>query len=170
MTLDDDSQIGLTSILYTAEATVDFGREGKGYIEGVKGDFDLVKPPGMGGVESTEGVNPEQLFALGYAACFHGSLLFVSRREKIDLQNSTVTASVSIGPRETGGNGLGVTLVANLPEVDAHEAQKLMEAAHQVCPYSKAIGGNVLVKLVVSDSVKDCSEPIASLNDGGDSR
>jgi len=96
------------------------------------------------------GTNPEQLFAAGYAACFQSALGVVSRRKKVDTSGSTVTAKVSIGTIDGGAFGLAVELEATIPGVDADTAQELLEAAHQVCPYSNATRGNIDVKVSVA--------------------
>ena len=108
----------------------------------------MVVPVEMGG--TGEGTNPEQLFAVGYAACFHSALRVVARRQKADVTDSTVAAKVGIGSNGQGGFGLAVELEVSLPAVDAETAQALVEAAHQVCPYSNATRGNIEVKLSVA--------------------
>lgn len=134
--------------LYTAEAVVTGeGRDGHARSSDGVLDLDLAVPTEMGGKGGA--TNPEQLFAAGYAACFHSALRTVARREKSDLGESTVTASVGIGPNEQRGFGLTVKLVVDLPGFDREDAQRLVEAAHQVCPYSNATRGNVDVALEV---------------------
>src|SRR6185503_13671110 len=103
----------------------------------------------MGG--SGNGTNPEQLFAVGYAACFHSALRVVGRQEQADVSDSAVGALVSIGQLDNGGFGLAVELEITLPNVDPETAQQLAEKAHQICPYSNATRGNIDVKLVVTD-------------------
>ena len=103
----------------------------------------------MGG--SGTGTNPEQLFAIGYAACYHSALRLVGRQEKADVSDSAVGARVSLGQLDTGGFGLAVELEVTLPNLDHDAAQQLAEKAHQVCPYSNATRGNIDVKLVVTD-------------------
>lgn len=137
------------NIMYTAEAiATGDGRDGRGRSSDGKLDVTLASPVEMGG--SGEGTNPEQLFAVGYAACFHSALRVVARRQKADVTDSTVTAKVGIGQNGEGGYGLAVELEVALPAVDAATAQSLVEAAHQVCPYSNATRGNVEVKLSVA--------------------
>ena len=136
-------------ILYTAEATsTGEGRNGK--VRSSDGVVDLVMatPVEMGG--SGAGSNPEQLFAAGYAACFHSALRLVARRAGADVQGSEVTGRVGIGPTGTGGYGLAVTLRVALPAVPADTARALVEQAHQVCPYSNATRGNIEVALTVA--------------------
>src|SRR5260370_16492880 len=88
----------------------------------------------MGG--SGEGTNPEQLFAVGYAACFQSALMRVAQREHVDASPSTITSRVGIGPNGQGGFGLEVELRVSLPGVDTATGEKLLELAPQVCPYS----------------------------------
>ena len=139
----------LQKVVYTAEATADFGRDGGITISDSALAFALAKPPGMGGKAGAEGANPEQLFAAGYAACFHGALLFHARARKITAEGSRVTARVDIGPVEGGGLGLGVELIVHLPGVDEADAAALAETAHGACPYSRATRGNIHVQLTV---------------------
>jgi Ohr subfamily peroxiredoxin len=94
--------------------------------------------------------NPEQLFSAGYAACFHSALKLVARSQKITLTDTAITVDVGIGPNETGGFQLTVAIEAEIPGVDEATAQALIEAAHQVCPYSNATRGNVEVTLTVA--------------------
>jgi Ohr subfamily peroxiredoxin len=136
--------------LYTAEAlTTGEGRDGHGRSSDGRLDFDLAIPKEMGG--SGNGTNPEQLFAVGYAACFHSALRLVARQEKADVSDSTVGARVSIGQLDSGGFGLAVELEIALPNVDEQTAKQLAEKAHQVCPYSNATRGNIEVTLNVTD-------------------
>jgi osmotically inducible protein OsmC len=136
--------------LYTAEAlTTGDGRNGHARSSDGRLDLQLAIPKEMGG--SGDGTNPEQLFAIGYAACFHSALRMVGREAKADVSDSAVGARVSIGQLDSGGFGLAVELEVTLPNVDHDTAQSLTEKAHQVCPYSNATRGNVDVKLVVTD-------------------
>jgi len=136
--------------LYTAEAlTTGDGRNGHARTADGLLDLKLSIPKEMGG--SGEGANPEQLFAIGYAACFHSALRAVARQEKADVSDSAVGARVSIGNLDNGGFGLAVELEITLPNVDHATAELLTEKAHQVCPYSNATRGNVDVNLVVTD-------------------
>jgi lipoyl-dependent peroxiredoxin len=136
--------------LYTAEAlTTGDGRNGHARSSDGRLDLALAIPKEMGG--SGDGTNPEQLFAIGYAACFHSALRLVGRQEKADVSDSAVGARVSIGQIDGGGFGLAVELEVTLPNVDHETAVALTEKAHQVCPYSNATRGNIDVKLVVTD-------------------
>jgi osmotically inducible protein OsmC len=134
-------------IAYTAVATAEGGRDGR--VASSDGLLDvIVRPPReMGG--SGEGTNPEQLFAAGYAACFQSALFVVARRAKADVSGCEVTAKVSIGPNAEGGYALAVELAVALPGVERSVAEKLVEEAHQVCPYSNATRGNIDVLLSV---------------------
>ncbi len=133
--------------LYTAVATATHGREGRAVSSDGRLDVGLALPVAMGG--NGEGTNPEQLFAAGYAACFASALGLVGRHAKVDVSDAAVTAEVGIG-KEGEGYGLAVTLRVELPDtVDAATGRKLVEQAHQVCPYSNATRGNVPVELVV---------------------
>lgn len=136
--------------LYTAEAlSTGAGRNGHVRTTDGRVDLDLAAPKDMGG--SGEGSNPEQLFAAGYAACFHSALQVIARREKVELGDSTVGALVGIGPNDAGGFQLEVTLEVVVPNLPHDEAQALADQAHQVCPYSNATRGNIDVTVVVSD-------------------
>jgi lipoyl-dependent peroxiredoxin len=136
-------------ILYTAEATASGdGRNGHTRSSDGKVDFDLAVPTEMGGPGGS-GTNPEELFAAGYAACFHGALRLVARRENANVDGSEVTARVGIGATGTGGFGLAVELDVHLPNVDAETAQSLTAKAHEVCPYSNATRNNIDVTLSV---------------------
>jgi osmotically inducible protein OsmC len=136
--------------LYTAEAlATGEGRDGHGRTSDGKVDVALSIPKEMGG--SGAGTNPEQLFAVGYAACFHSALRLVARQQKADVSDSAVGARVTLGSAEDGAFGLAVELEITLPGVDHSTAQQLAEAAHQVCPYSNATRGNIEVTLTVAD-------------------
>jgi Ohr subfamily peroxiredoxin len=134
-------------VLYTAEATsTGDGRSGHVVSSDGRLDFDLAPPTEMGGTGN--GTNPEQLFAAGYSACFHSALRVVARRAHVDPGESTVTAQVGIGP-DGDAYGLVVTLVIIIPALDRERTRELAEAAHQVCPYSRATRGNISVELRV---------------------
>jgi osmotically inducible protein OsmC len=134
--------------LYTAVATVHGGREG--HVKSDDGilDLDLRIPKSMGGPGGA-GSNPEQLFAAGYAACFESALRLVARLQKKPLQDARITARVSLIASDAGQYGLGVELHGHIDGVSADETRALMEAAHEVCPYSRATRGNIEVKLAV---------------------
>ncbi|MBB5155236.1 organic hydroperoxide resistance protein [Saccharopolyspora phatthalungensis] len=137
------------TVLYTAEATATgAGRDGRTRSSDGVIDLDLAVPKELGGAGGAA-TNPEQLFAAGYAACFHSALQLVARRAKADIADSSVTAQVGIG-RNGGGFGLSVALVVDLPGVPREQAQELAAAADEVCPYSNAIRGNVEIELRVA--------------------
>jgi osmotically inducible protein OsmC len=131
---------------YRTKATAQGGRNGKATLDGSGVWFAMQLPKEFGG--SGEGSNPEQLFALGYAACFNSALLFVAGQKKIDVSKASVSADVGI-TRGDDGFGLDVALEVKIPGVSESDAKALVEAAHQVCPYSKATRGNIPVTLKV---------------------
>jgi osmotically inducible protein OsmC len=134
--------------LYTAVATATGdGRNGHTASEDGILDLDVRIPKEMGGAGGA--TNPEQLFAAGYAACFHSALKVVAGQEKADVTGTEVSASVSIGTLDNGGFGLAIELDVHAPNLDHDAALALVEKAHQVCPYSNATRGNVEVKLSV---------------------
>jgi Ohr subfamily peroxiredoxin len=134
--------------IYTATATATGdGRNGHTASEDGILDLDVRIPKEMGGPGGA--TNPEQLFAAGYAACFHSALKLVAAAEQADLTDSAVSASVGIGPLETGGFGLAVELDVHAPNLDHDTALALVERAHEVCPYSNATRGNIEVTLSV---------------------
>jgi osmotically inducible protein OsmC len=135
-------------VLYTAEATAWGGREGRAASNDGVIDLELRIPKEMGGPGGPH-TNPEQLFATGYAACYHSALKLLAAREKVDVSESAVTAKVGIGRDSEGGFALQVGLEAELPGVERPVAEGLMARAHQVCPYSKATRGNIDVTLTV---------------------
>ncbi|WP_019926238.1 organic hydroperoxide resistance protein [Nocardia sp. BMG111209] len=138
------------AVLYTAEAlATGDGRNGHGRTSDGRLDVDLAMPKELGG--SGEGTNPEQLFAIGYAACYHSALRLVGRQDGVNIDDSSVGAKVGLGPNETGGFALEVTLEITLPHLPHDEAQALADKAHQVCPYSNATRGNIPVHIVVTD-------------------
>jgi osmotically inducible protein OsmC len=141
--------IAVEKVLYTAKATAHGGRDGKVATNDGKLDVLVVPPAEMGG--GGNGTNPEQLFAAGYAACFHSALKLVARKSRQDADGSTVTAEVGIGPINGGaGYGLEVVLEVSLPGVDRATAEDLVAKAHEVCPYSNATRGNIKVDLKVA--------------------
>ena len=138
----------MKTVYYTASATTTGGRNG--HVESSDGvlDLDLTMPKEMGG-KGGSATNPEQLFAAGYSACFENALRMIADGQNKDVSNASITANVDIGKTEDGGFGLGVELVGHLPNLPREEAERLMEEAHGVCPYSRATRGNIDVKLVV---------------------
>jgi lipoyl-dependent peroxiredoxin len=135
-------------VLYSAEATATGGRAGHAESSDGRLEVDLSVPAEIGG-DGGPGTNPEQLFAAGYAACFQGAMGVVARREQLDIDDSTVTAQVGLGPM---GQAFGITvdLRVHLPKIaDRSVAEDLVAKAHQVCPYSNATRDNVAVTLTV---------------------
>ncbi|TDC43705.1 organic hydroperoxide resistance protein [Micromonospora sp. KC213] len=137
-------------VLYTASARAT-GDGRNGHVRTSDGtlDLDLAIPKEMGG--AGDAANPEQLFAAGYAACFHSALRTVARKARADVSASVVEAEVGIGANGSGGFGLTVALVVDLPALDRAAAEQLVGAAHQVCPYSNATRGNIDVALTVRE-------------------
>ena len=136
--------------LYTAEAlSTGAGRNGRVATSDGSFALDLAIPKEMGG--SGAGTNPEQLFAAGFAACFHSALQAVARIQMVKLEDSAVGGRVKIGPNGEGGYQLSVLLEVVLPGIEAEQAQALADAAHQVCPYSNATRGNIDVTITVTE-------------------
>ena len=133
-------------VVYTAEATAWGGREGRAAASEGNLDVQLRVPKELGG-PGGDGTNPEELFATGYAACFHSALKLVAAGMKLDVSESAITARVGIGPNGAGGFGLAVELVGELPGLRAEQGNELLAKAHEVCPYSNATRGNVDVTL-----------------------
>jgi Ohr subfamily peroxiredoxin len=137
-------RIVLDRRLYTTSATSTGGRSGR--VRSSDGVLDLaIQPP----VPGTTATNPEQLFAAGYAACFGSALALVARKQKLEPGPFTITAHVALGPAGAGF-GLAVELVAELPELARDQAEALVHAAHEVCPYSNATRGNIAVDVRVA--------------------
>lgn len=137
-----------TSILATTSGTSHGGRAGGKVVLDEGGLwFHMEHDKGLGG--SGQGCTPEDFFALGYSTCFNSALLFVASQQKLDVSKATVTAEVGIGRTAEQKFALTVTLKVHVPGVDAAKAKELVEAAHQVCPYSSATRGNVPVTLQV---------------------
>src|SRR6202034_3039677 len=125
------------------------GRDGGTALADGTMSFDLVIPKELGGPGGA-GANPEKLFALGYAACFLSAMRTASARTKIKRpEGSTVTATIGIGPRSEGGFGITAALDVFLPNVPEAEAKTLVEATHEICPYSNAIKASVDVKTTI---------------------
>jgi osmotically inducible protein OsmC len=140
--------VQLQKVLYTAEAVVQGGRQGHGRTSDGRLEVDLSVPEEMGG-DGGPGTNPEQLFAVGYAACFQSALLGVARGHNVDAAESQITSRVGIGPTGHGGFGLVVSLDLHAPNLTAAAAADLMTRAHERCPYSVATRGNIEVTLTV---------------------
>jgi len=139
----------LEKVLYKATATSTGGRDGKSLSSDGVLNLSLTTPKELGGTGAV-GTNPEQLFAAGYSACFIGALKFVAGQQKIALPADTaITASVGIG-QIPAGFGIEVEMRISIPGVERAKAQALVDAAHQVCPYSNATRGNIEVRLTLA--------------------
>lgn len=132
----------LEKTLYTAVATATSGRDGRATTDDGMLDVTLAPPKALGGTGA--GTNPEQLFAAGYAACFGSAVTHVARVQKIKPGPVSISAKVSLGAVGQGF-GLAVELVASIPELPRDQAEALVRAAHEVCPYSNATRGNIAV-------------------------
>jgi lipoyl-dependent peroxiredoxin len=140
----------MARVLYTAEATVTGGRaSGHGRTNDGALDVQLRSPKEMGGEGG--GTNPEQLFAVGFAACFESALGVVGRRERVEVSDVSIESRVSLSPTEERGFALAVELDVTLPQVqDPEQAARLVAAANLVCPYSNATRGNIEVRLTAN--------------------
>jgi Ohr subfamily peroxiredoxin len=136
-------------VKYSTRATATGGRDGQARSEDGRFEAKLATPKELGGAGG-EGTNPEQLFAAGYSACFIGALKVAGQQLKIKVPAEVaVTATVGIGPRSEGGFGITADLAVSLPGVARADAEALVAAAHQICPYSNATRGNVDVGLTI---------------------
>jgi lipoyl-dependent peroxiredoxin len=137
-------------VKYSTRATATGGRDGSAKSEDGRFAAKLSTPKELGGAGG-DGTNPEQLFAAGYSACFIGALKVAGGQLKVRVPDDTqVTATVGIGPRSEGGFGITADLEVSLPGLDRADAQALVEAAHQICPYSNATRNNVNVGLTLA--------------------
>jgi lipoyl-dependent peroxiredoxin len=136
-------------VLYTAHATVTGGRDaGHGRTSDGTLEVELRVPPDLGG--DGGGTNPEQLFAIGYAACFEGAIKTVARREKVEADDVSIESSVSLGPGDDRSFTIAVGLDVTLPQLDEDRAAEIVAEAHRVCPYSNATRGNIDVALTAN--------------------
>src|SRR3954453_8792438 len=136
-------------VLYSAQAHVTGGRdEGHGRTSDGALDVQLRSPTELGGEGG--GTNPEQLFAVGYAACFEGAIKAVGRRQKLDADDVTIDSRVDFGPGEDRSFTIAVRLDVTLPGFDEEQAAEVVRAAHKVCPYSNATRGNIDVALTAN--------------------
>jgi osmotically inducible protein OsmC len=145
---NDVANNGLTKVLYTAEAFTEGGRAGHGRTSDDHLVVELSVPESMGG-QGGQGTNPEQLFALGYAACFQSALMAVAQGHGLDASDSRVTSRVGIGPTGHGGFGIEAALDLHLPHIALADAADLVARADERCPYSNATRGNIQVTLTV---------------------
>ncbi|AZO76378.1 MULTISPECIES: organic hydroperoxide resistance protein [Bosea] len=138
-------------ILYTAHGSATGGREGQAATDTGNVKLVLNTPKELGG-GGGEGTNPEQLFAMGYSACFLGALKFAAGKESVKIpDDARVSADVGIGPRDDGkGFGIAVKLTISAPGIEKAKLEDLVQKAHIVCPYSDATRGNIDVQLTVA--------------------
>ncbi|UOG76467.1 organic hydroperoxide resistance protein [Hymenobacter tibetensis] len=136
--------------IFTAQALAKGGRDGHVSTNNNVLDIDLSTPKEMGGPGKPGSTNPEQLFAAGYAACFEGALGVAARQAKVKLEGVTVEALIGFGKAEDGGYGISADLHINIPGIEQSQAEELVEAAHGICPYSRATKGNIEVNLTTS--------------------
>jgi osmotically inducible protein OsmC len=141
----------MAETLYSATSTAWGGREGKVESSDKRVELELSLPKAFGG-DDGPGTNPEQLFATGYAACFHSALKAIARQKKVDVTDSAVSVTISVVGSFTEGLDLAAKIEAELPGVDKEVAQELLEAAHQGCPYSRATRGNIVAELALVTS------------------
>lgn len=129
-------------IFYKTSATASGGRSGTSALDDGSMSVAMIRPGTSG-----DGTNPEQLFALGFAACFDSAMDLVAKQLKMDVPEAKTTVEVGIGQRPDGGFALDLDITAHLPGLEESQAQKLVEATHQVCPYSHATRDNITVRL-----------------------
>ncbi|MCH4821619.1 organic hydroperoxide resistance protein [Gramella lutea] len=132
--------------LYKTKVTTHGGRNGRTRSEDGILDMELKKPEGLGG-KGGDHSNPEQLFGAGYSACYGSALEAVAKKHKVDLGDYSVTATVKLGETDSGNLQLSVILDSYLPGVDVETGEKLVNEAHEVCPYSRATRDNIDVTL-----------------------
>ncbi len=140
--------MSLSKVLYTARVKVTGGRDGEAVSDDGHLKVKLGMPKEMGGAGG-DFTNPEQLFAAGYAACFLSAMRMIAGKKNISLSNPSITAEVGIGPVGQAF-GLQAALSVSLPGMEEKAAKELVDAAHQVCPYSNATRNNIEVKLNIS--------------------
>lgn len=129
-------------IFYKTAATATGGRSGTSTLKDGSFSVQMVRPD-----SGEAGVNPEQLFALGYAACFDSAMELTAKQLKLDARGAKTSIEVGIGQRAEGGYGLDLDITAHLPGMARADAQRLVEATHELCPYSNATRGNIDVRL-----------------------
>ena len=133
--------------IMTVSATTKGGREGRASLDAGGMALAMSLPKELGG--AAEGMNPEQLFALGYSSCFGQAILAVAKKHDVDARNARVTCAVTLNKDETSF-ALTVDLTVSIPGADRAKVEAVVNDAHQICPYSKATRGNVPVKLTVA--------------------
>lgn len=129
-------------ILYTTKAISEGGRDGSVIVENSPMKFEMAPPSELGG-SGKSGTNPEQLFAAGYSACFGSAMQLVANRKKITPKSTSIAVEVGIGSNHKGGFSLAVSIVATFSGIDQAAADMLVQEAHNVCPYSNAVKGNI---------------------------
>jgi lipoyl-dependent peroxiredoxin len=139
------------NVLYTARANVTGGRDGRATSADGHPDLLLKPPPELGGPQQPEATNPEELFALGFGACFLSALSLLARQQKISAKEFRIDSAVDLGQDGDNGFGIAVELHGTMPGVDPDKAKELLHTAHEVCPYSKATRGNIEVRLFLGD-------------------
>jgi osmotically inducible protein OsmC len=141
----------MADTLYSTTSTAWGGREGRAATDDGRVDVNLSVPKSMGGDDGS-GTNPEQLFATGYAACFHSALKGAARQQQVDISDSAVSVTISL----VGGSATGIDLAARIDAqiggVDRETAQRLLTAAHAMCPYSRATRNNISQEVVLLEA------------------
>jgi len=153
-----DKELFVERVLYTADAVVEGGRAGHGRTSDGRLDVGLSVPQELGG-DGGPGTNPEQLFAIGYAACFESALLGVARGRGLDASDVRIASQVRLGPTGHGGFTLAVSLDLHAPHLSTDLAAELMLRAHERCPYSNATRNNIDVELKVDGALVDAASP-----------
>jgi Ohr subfamily peroxiredoxin len=151
MELAEAEEIQMTDTLYSTTATAWGGREGRVESADKRLEVQLSVPKALGG-DDGPGTNPEQMFAAGYAACFHSALRAIARQQKVDVSESAVSVTISMVGSLAEGIDLAATIEAELPGVERDTALALLAAAHQGCPYSRATRGNIRAELTLVDT------------------
>jgi Ohr subfamily peroxiredoxin len=144
-------ETSMPDTLYSATATAWGGRDGRVESTDKRIDLQLSVPKALGG-DDGPGTNPEQMFASGYAACFHSALKAIARQQKVDVSQSAVSVTIGMVGSLAEGIDLAARIEAELPGVDPDTARALLDAAHQGCPYSRATRANITTELVLVDS------------------
>ncbi len=140
--------MALTPIM-TTSATTRGGRDGRTSLEGGKMVLGMALPKELAGPSAQDGMNPEQLFAMGYSSCYGQAIIALSKKHGVDASRAVVTCEVTLNKDETGGFALSVVLKTSIPGEDPAKVKALAEDAHTICPYSKATRGNMPVTLTV---------------------
>jgi osmotically inducible protein OsmC len=142
----------MTDVIYSTTATAWGGRQGKVVSSDNRLDLQLSSPKAMGG-DDGPGTNPEQMFAAGYAACFHSALRSIAAAKKLDVSDSAVSVTISlVGSLAARELALAARIEAEIPHLDPVAAQALLEATHQLCPYSVATRGNIDSQVILVES------------------